>query len=309
MSGARARRRLAFPLISRRRLVGSPIGAQRSSRRGRGSETAGTRPYLPGDPIATIEWVASARLSAAHGADEFIVRERFAEEAPRVAIVLDRRPSMALYEDPSPWLDKPRAVSTALRAIVESADDARAPVDLLDGLAPAVRLWQPARGRARLLAARLERAGFDAADDVLDSAVATLARRRASLPAGSFVFLISDFLGSLEPATRARLRSLGSDIVPVIVQDPTWERSFPDVSGVLLPTVAVATGEPRPVWLSRRETRARRAQHEQRYLELAARFRKAGMDPVTLAESGPEAIHRAFLAWAERRRRLLRRIR
>jgi len=118
-------RRLAFPLISRRRLVGSPFGTQRSSRRGRGSETAGTRPYLPGDPIATIEWIASARLSAAHGADEFIVRERFAEEAPVVAIVLDRRPSMGIYEPPSPWLDKPRAVSIAVRAIVESADDAR----------------------------------------------------------------------------------------------------------------------------------------------------------------------------------------
>jgi uncharacterized protein (DUF58 family) len=307
VSGALARGRLAFPLISRRRLVGSPFGAQRSARRGRGSETAGTRPYLPGDPIATIEWVASARLSAAHGADEFIVRERFAEEAPLVAIVLDRRPSMAIYESPSPWLDKPRTVSTAVRAIVESADSARASVELLDGLAPAARRWQPERGRARLVAARVERAGFDAEDDVLDTAVATLSRRRASLPPGSFVFLISDFLGSLDPASRSRLRSLGADIVPVIVQDPTWERSFPDVSGVLLPAVAVSTGEPRPVRLSRRETRARSAQHEQRYLELATRFRRAGMDPVTLADSRPEAIHRAFLAWAERRRRLLRR--
>lgn len=300
-------RRLAFPLISRRRLVGTPFGAQRSARRGRGSETAGTRPYLPGDPVATIEWVASARLSAARGADEFIVRERYAEEAPLVAIVLDRRPSMGIYDASSPWLDKPRAVSTAVRAIVESADEARAAVLLVDGLAPAARAWQPARGRARLVAARLERAGFDATDDVLDTAVAALSRRRASLPPGSFVFLISDFLGSLEPASRSRLRSLGPDIVPVIVQDPTWERSFPDVAGVLLPTVAVSTGEARPVRLSRRETRARRAQHEQRYNDLAARFRKAGMDPVTLGESEPEPIHRAFLAWAERRRRTRRR--
>ena len=67
-------RRLSFPLIARRRLAGSPFGTQRSSRRGRGGETADTRPYLPGDPISTIEWAASARLSAAHGVDEFIVR-------------------------------------------------------------------------------------------------------------------------------------------------------------------------------------------------------------------------------------------
>jgi len=56
-----------------------------------------------------------------------------------------------------------------------------------------------------------------APDGTLDHAVDALARRRASLPAGSFVFLISDFLGSLEPASRARLRSLGADVAPVIV--------------------------------------------------------------------------------------------
>ncbi|MDX6526316.1 MAG: hypothetical protein QOI43_1827 [Gaiellales bacterium] len=302
-------RRLAFPLISRRRLVGSPFGTQRSSRRGRGSETAGTRPYLPGDPIATIEWIASARLSAAHGADEFIVRERFAEEAPVVAIVLDRRPSMGIYEPPSPWLDKPRAVSIAVRAIVESADAARAVVALFGDSKPSSRLLQPARGREQLVATRVERSGFDAPDDTLDRAVDALARRRASLPAGSFVFLISDFLGSLEPASRARLRSLGADIAPVIVQDPTWERSFPVVPGVLLPTIDVATGAARPVRLSRHESAGRRDAHEERYAGLVRRFRRAAMDPVTLDEAEPEAIHRAFLAWAERRRRMLRQVR
>jgi uncharacterized protein (DUF58 family) len=303
-------RRLAFPLISRRRLVGSAFGTQRSVRRGRGSETAGTRPYLPGDPISTIEWVASARLSAAHGADEFIVRERFAEEAPLVAIVVDRRPSMGIYGAPSPWLDKPRAAAMTVRAIVESADVARAVVDLIAEPGHAARRpLQPARGRVQVVGAQIARIGFEAPDDLLDRAIAGLARRRASLPTGSFVFVISDFLGSLEPASRARLRNLGPDIVPVIIQDPTWERSFPDIPGVLLPTVDVATGEPRPVRLSRRETRARKDQHEQRYLELAGRFRRAGMDPVTLGEAEPDPIHRAFLAWAERRRRMLRRTR
>ena len=27
----------------------------------------------------------------------------------------------------------------------------------------------------------------------------------------------------------------GWDVVPVVVQDPVWERSFPDVGGVTLP--------------------------------------------------------------------------
>jgi hypothetical protein len=216
---------------------------------------------------------------------------------------------MGIHDPLSPWLDKPRAASIAVRAIVESADEARAAVGLAGGPARAQRVLQPVRGRVRRIESLVAREGFEAPDDVLDRAIAGLSRRRVRLPAGSFVFLVSDFLGSLEPASRARLRGLGPDIVPVIVQDPTWERSFPDVPGLLLPTVDVATGAARPVRLTRRETRARQDAHEQRYAELVGRFRRAGMDPVELDEAEPETIHRAFLAWAERRRRTLRRTR
>ena len=50
----------------------------------------------------------SARLS-----DDFIVREHFSEESPRVVLVVDRRPSMSLYPIEFPWLHKPAVVSTA----------------------------------------------------------------------------------------------------------------------------------------------------------------------------------------------------
>ena len=302
-------RRLAFPLISRRRLVGSPFGTQRSTRRGRGGETAGTRPYLPGDPTSTIEWAASARLSAAHGADEFLVRELFAEEAPVVAIVLDRRPSMGLYAPPSPWLDKPGTVEIAVRSIVASADEARAVVGLFDGAPRGAQLLQPVRGRSQVVLAHVARARLDAPERALDDAVAGLVRRRRALPPGSFVFMLSDFLGELSNGSRAALRSLGSDIVPVVIQDPTWERSFPEVPNVLLPTADVATGEARPVRLTRGETRARREQHEQRFAGLIERFRRSGMDPVALDDPDPERVHRAFLAWSARRARMLRRTR
>jgi uncharacterized protein (DUF58 family) len=300
--------RLAFPLISRRRLVGGPFGQQRSARRGRGSETAGTRPYLPGDPIATIEWVASARLSAAHGADEFIVRERFAEEAPVVAIVVDRRPSMGIHDPSSPWLDKPRAASIAVRAIVESADEARAAVGLAGGPARAERVLQPARGRVRTIESLVAREGFEAPDDVLDRAIAGLSRRRARLPTGSFVFLVSDFLGSLEPASRARLRGLGADIVPVIVQDPTWEQGVPDVGGVLVPFADPVTGRPAAVRLKRAEAQARDRENRARLEGLLRGFRNAGFDPLVLGASARGSVLEAFDGWAERRRARLRRV-
>jgi uncharacterized protein (DUF58 family) len=302
-------RRLAFPLITRRRLAGSPFGTRRSMRRGRGGETSGTRPYVPGDPIATIEWAASARLSAAHGVDEFIVREQFDERAPVVSIVLDQRPSMGIYPAASPWLDKPAVAEIAARAILASADDARAAVAVFDASPARSPVLEPARGRRQLVLGRLERAEFAAPPGALDDALARLAHTPRAVAAGSFVFLISDFLGALDGTSRARLRRLAADVVPVIAQDPTWERSFPDVPGVLLPVVDATTGEWRPVRLSRSETRARRQAHEQRYDELIGRFRRAGMDPVTIDDAAPERIHRAFLAWAERRARALRRVR
>ena len=88
--------------IPRRRLSGTPFGERPSTRRGRGSDVAGTRPYVPGDPVSTIDWFASARLSSARGEDEFVVRQLYAEEAPRVIVVSDtRRVDVALRRRPA----------------------------------------------------------------------------------------------------------------------------------------------------------------------------------------------------------------
>jgi uncharacterized protein (DUF58 family) len=97
--------RLTFKLVPRRRVIGLSFGAVRSLRRGAGLDVAGSRPYRPGDDMDVIDWAASARLSTARGSDEFLVRERFAEVAPKVVIVCDRRPNMEVYESPLPWLD------------------------------------------------------------------------------------------------------------------------------------------------------------------------------------------------------------
>jgi uncharacterized protein (DUF58 family) len=93
----------------------------RSYRRGTGSDIAGSRPYQVGDDIHAIDWAASARLSSARQRDEFVVRERFAEEAPRVVIVCDRRPEMNLHRPPLPWLDKTLAMRNTVELIMQSA--------------------------------------------------------------------------------------------------------------------------------------------------------------------------------------------
>src|SRR6266487_3389873 len=99
-----------FTLVPRRRLIGLSFGAMQSARRGAGSDILGSRPYFPGDDVRAIDWASSARLSTARNTDEFIVRERHADEAPRVIVLCDHRPSMALYSAPLPWLSKPRAL-------------------------------------------------------------------------------------------------------------------------------------------------------------------------------------------------------
>ncbi|NUT54615.1 MAG: DUF58 domain-containing protein, partial [Thermoleophilia bacterium] len=84
-----------FPLIPRRRVLGLAFGGLHSARRGAGSDDAASRPYRPGDDVGKIDWPASARLSLARGSDEFVVREHFAEEAPRDVVLADRRPTMS----------------------------------------------------------------------------------------------------------------------------------------------------------------------------------------------------------------------
>ena len=96
-----------FPLIPRRRVIGLAFGSMRSARRGLGSDVASSRPYRPGDRIDAIDWAASARLSLARNADEFVAREHYAEESPRALVVADRRPSPAIWRVGSTMRNQP----------------------------------------------------------------------------------------------------------------------------------------------------------------------------------------------------------
>jgi uncharacterized protein (DUF58 family) len=299
------RERRAFPLVPRRRLTGLPFGDLPGRRRGHGSEVIGDRPYEPGDPVAAIDWFASARLSTATGGDEFVVRDRAADEAARVAIVVDRRPAMGLYPVPLPWLSKRDALREAVTAIVFSAATARADLAALD-FAGGEAWWLPPgrRDRPRLVLAReSDETPFDAPDDSLEHALAFLLRHRTDLPSGSFVFVLSDFLRS--PAAEAWQQAVraGWDVVPVVIQDPVWERSFPAVAGIAVP-IAEPDGRPAGlIRLGRRQVERRREQNENRHTRLVAQFEGFGLQPVVLATSEPAAVDRAFLEWAEQRRR------
>src|SRR3990170_4969644 len=214
--------RLTFPLVPRRRVIGISFGTMRSLRRGTGTDIAGSRPYRPGDDMDAIDWAASARLSTARGSDEFVVRERFAEEAPRVVVVCDRRPGMACFA------------------------------------APLLKLRNE----------RLESPDFRAPQDWLERSFEHLAAHRRSVTAGTFVFVLSDFLPPPSKEVWFTAFEYRWDVIPVVIQDPTWEQSFPDVSGIVVPLRDSDTGRAAPVRLRATEVVARRRANEERLARL-----------------------------------------
>jgi uncharacterized protein (DUF58 family) len=299
-------RRRTFPLEPLRPVVGAVFGTQRSLRRGPGSDAAGSRPYRPGDRLSSIDWAASARLSAITGGDEFVVRETYAEDAPRVVVVLDRRPSMGLYGPGLPFLSKPQAAREVVAAIAASARAARAEIGWLD-FGGGRATWLPPRNAfpAALVERRLA-APHDGPGDTILQALHHLARHSTEAPKGTFVFLVSDFLSVPPPASWRPAIARGLDLVPVVVQDPVWDASFPDVAGVVLPVAAPDDQRGAGVRLSAAEVAARRQANELRARLLADRLRGFGIDPVIVEAEAAAEIDAAFAAWAARRR-LLRR--
>ena len=285
-----------FPLIPRRRLVGLAFGEIRSSRRGIGSDVASSRPYHPGDAVDAIDWAASARLSSARGTDEFVVREHFAEQAPRVVVVYDLRPSMAFFPETLPWLSKPRAQRRAAELIVTSALAARGFLGYLD-VADEEPLWRPPRTQRVPDELRRERP-FTAPPDAIARAFDYLEAHRAALPAGTYVFVLSDFLEGDEQFWPEALDRRW-EIVPVVIQDRVWEQSFPDVAGVVVRLVDPRDGRVTAVRLREHEVDERRAAHEARYAALLERFRTRELEPVLVSSDEPNAILAAFLEWAD----------
>jgi hypothetical protein len=300
----------SIPLYPRRRLVGIPSGGSVSIRRGGRSDAVSSRPYRPGDQVQMIDWKASARLSSARNHDEFIVRERRAEETPSVVLVVDRRPGMALYPRELPWLHKPDAVRRIAHLLIRSAAQHRAPLGYLDVASHAgendagLAFWRNPRADAgawrRSMVDDVD-GPFDAPEDGLERAFEFLGTRRTAVPLGSFVFVVSDFLvmPSFEVWTRAVTH--GWDVVPVIVQDPVWEQSFPPIDGVLVTFADAADGRPRRVRLGAQDVAERRRTHVDRLAEIRAGFARLGLDSVLVGSSDPARIGEVFLEWARLR--------
>src|SRR5947208_2817699 len=264
-----------------------------SVRGGSGSDVAGSRPYHPGDDARSIDWAGSARLSSAHGADEFIVREYLAEEAPRVVVVSDRRPAMALFPRPLPWLDKPEAMRQASELVVEATLAARGFFGYLD-LGADEPAWVTPRTHHELPEPVLG-GSFGASEDNLARAFDFLAEAQPPLPGGTFLFVLSDFLMPFGDEHWIAALERRWDVVPVVIQDPIWERSFPDVGGVVVPLYDQTTQRFSPVRLTPREAARRREENEPRAAALLDHLRVLGLGPLLVTPSDRGEVFHWFL--------------
>jgi uncharacterized protein (DUF58 family) len=288
-----------FPLVSRRRLHGLAFGAMHGARRGTGSDVSGSRTYVAGDDPDTIDWAASARLSAARGSDEFIVREHFADEAPRAVIVLDSRPTMTIPAADLPWLDKAAAAEACAAMIDASVTEARGLVGSLEFGAGETVEWAPPTSTGVRLPEQheLQRDGGEAG---VAAALDFLALHRRQVPSASFVFVLSDFLSPPGPDTWEDAADRGWDVVPVVIQDPVWEQSFPEIGGIVVP-LRSSDGSLRLVRLRRGESAAWRRRHEERRERLLGLLGELGIEPVLVSSSAPDDVFEAFTLWATER--------
>ena len=310
---ASARSARAAAAVRRRPVRGAPEPAPRR----RATRSPGRGPYRPRRPARRGSTGGRRRGSPRPAArTSSSSREFFADTAPRVVVVVDRRPRMGLYGRRFPWLDKAAAADAARpsrsprSAVAERGDLAyvdqraeRAPA----GCPPRPPPHGPRAPRARAASTRRSRRGRrDRSTRCLAPPLA-----HASLLPGRHVRLRRLGLPRRRrrPCIWRTLRALRWDVTPVIVQDPTWEQSLPRRrrllgAGRAIPTRATV-GD---VWISAREARARAQENEERLRRPSSRAsRRLGFDPVVRRlERRRGEIHEVFARWAVRRARLRR---
>jgi hypothetical protein len=212
---------------------------------------------------------------------------------------------MELFPEELPWLSKPAVMREAGRLIADSAQRARGLLGYLDyaegGAEPFWRAPHSQQDFWRTKESHLQHDAFRAGADNVTLAIHHLIDARRALPAGTFVFLLSDFIEPLDDEAWAEVLELPWDLVPVVIQDPVWEQSFPPIGGVVTPFVAADGGALQYVRLTEAEVAARRTLNIERLARLESDLLELGVDPILVSSEQPDAVQSAFLEWSEHR--------
>ena len=147
------------------------------------------------------------------GAVEFVVRERFAEQAPGLC---SSRTGARAWRSIGTRGWPSRCAAVVEGPVAESTFRARGPVGSLH-FAGDDAVWTRPTGNPRL-ARSVARDEVHRRPGTLAEGIERLGFARA-LPPGSFLFVVSDFLDPVPEAVHRAHR--GWDLVPVVVQDLT----------------------------------------------------------------------------------------
>ncbi len=205
----------ADALLRQRRL--GEQGIQASRERGQGTEIAGLRPAVPGDPWSQIDWKATARRGRA------VARERRAERKQLVVLAIDAGRRMAREDGGVRRLDRAVAAALALGHAALRADDRVALAAFSDRF---VRSLPPLRDRRQL--GLLAQALHGLEPELVEPPYAAIAAGLlARFPRRSLVVLFTDVTEPASARPLAKLaRFLGRRhlVLLALFQDPSIAR-------------------------------------------------------------------------------------
>jgi len=210
---------------------------------------------------------------------------------------------MLLSAPELPWLQKAEAARIAREIIDASVTEARGLIGSLEFATAADTVgWSPpaSGGSHELEEHVVPRAPGEQPTIGVAGALEFLALHRRAVPSACFVFILSDFLAPPSLETWEDALDRGWEVVPVVIQDPVWEHSFPDIDGILVPLRA-STGGTRLVRLRRGESADRRESHEERRRLLLSGLGSLGIEPVLVSSSAIDAIFESFASWSAER--------
>jgi hypothetical protein len=196
------------------------------------------------------------------------------------------------------------AMRTVVELVLASAGAAGGFVGYLD-YADGDPHWRQPTGERKLIEIRDERLWsreYGGPADWLERSIEHLASHTRAVTPGTFVFLLSDFIPSPSRETWLAAIEHRWDVVPVVIQDPTWEQSFPDVDGIVVPLRDPRSGRVSAARLRKKEVAARREEHRERTSGLLETFRQLDIDPVVVTSSDRGDILAEFLVWTDLRR-------
>jgi uncharacterized protein (DUF58 family) len=287
----RVLQRLDWTVI--RRLDGLLQGDYRSLFRGNGVDFADMRPYEYGDDVRHIDWNVTARLN------EPYVREFLEDREITAWFLLDLSPSVDFGTVESERLKRSvlvDVVTTLARVLTRHGN--RVGAIFYGG---AIERTIPARGgRVQVLRLindlqqhpRHRSAPFTDLGVLLDAG-------RRWIRGRSLVFVISDFISAAGWERSLELLTRRHEVIAIRLYDRR-ERALPDVGPMLMDDAE--TGE--QLYIDTHDRAFRRRFEEaaaQREADLAAAFRRAGVDAIDLATD--EDLLSAIVRMAARRKR------